>query len=159
MDGRIKLSEETLKLQQYITTQEDGTELSYLEIEQATGIDMNERGKQILRRGIKRARREYSTIRGYGIKLACPETTLPILSGKIIKIDRCVKRAEKTHHTLQEQFFSQLSPEEQKQILFAGAVFGAIRIAAENGKLIYKRKNAEEAQKYNEIKIALPDIS
>jgi hypothetical protein len=151
-----EISEETLKLETYIGTKKDGDELSFFQIETETKIKMNERGKNFLRTALKRAKREYSSIHGHGIKLANASLVVPILSHKFKKIDRAVHRADKSHRNLQEQFFDQLDPVHQKQVLFAGAVFGAIRIAAQNGKLIYKKetKNAND----NGIKIQIPKI-
>lgn len=155
MVEKIEVSEKVLILQNYIENQKDGAEISYITIEHETGVNMDQRGKQTLRRSIKRAKKEFSTIYNYGIKLASPETALSILSNKIIRIDNSVKRAEKTQLNLKKQFFHQLTAEEKKQILFAGAVFGAIRVAAENGKLIYQKKNYQQK---DETKIAIPFI-
>ena len=150
--GRIKqpkrtipeISKETLILEEYIRTKEDGTELSFEQITHETGITMNTYNKNHLRTACKRAKREYASIYGYGIKLADDKTVMPILTNRLVKIDRTVKRGEKSQKILQEQFFNSLSEQEQKNILFIGACFGAIRAAAENGKLIYQKNNPKQ---------------
>lgn len=134
-----QVSEDTLKLQAFIEQQEHGATLSYLEIEQATGVRMDTHGKAHLRQATKRSKREYSPIRGAGIRLASAESCMPILGGRITRIDRAVRRADKSQKLLQEQFFASLSAEDQRKILFAGAVFGAIRLAADQGKQLYKK--------------------
>lgn len=146
MAGRIgttvaQVSEKTLKLQEYIKRFALGQELSYLRIATDTGIRMDEKGKQYLRTAFKRARIIYSVIIGKGIKIAESKDTMPILVNKLGKIDRAVRRADKTQKSLQEQFFETLTPQEQKELLYIGAVFGAIRVAADNGRLIYKKRN------------------
>lgn len=135
-----EVSEETLKIQRLLEEQPDGKELSFDYISAKTGVTMDDRGKGFLRTAMKRAKKVYSPIRGQGVKLADSKSTMPILINKMGKIDRAVKRSEKTHKTLQEQFFSSLPLQQQKEILYIGAVFGAIRVAAENGKIVYSRK-------------------
>lgn len=135
------VSEYTLKIQNYLQTKcKNGDELSFERIHHETGVVMDEKGKGYLRTAMKRAKIEYSAMIGYGVKLADVKSIMPILSNRLVKIDRAVKRADKTHKNLQEQFFEALSPSEQKQLLYVGAVFGAIRVAAENGKLVYQNK-------------------
>lgn len=151
------VSEETLKIQSYLGTVKDGETVDYRDIERGSTVKMDNAGKQKLRSALRRAKREYSPIRGIGIKLACPDMVVPILGNRIIRIDNAVKRADKTHKALQVQFFSSLTTEQQKQILFAGAVFGAIRIAAENGKMIYRK--GKEGIGQNSIRVPIPDIT
>lgn len=139
-----EVSKETLKLQSFIEKQEDGREISFQEIEKVTGVVMDYKGKQYLRSAIRRCKREYSSIHGYGLRLADTGDVMPILTNRLVKVDRAVKRGEKSQKLLQEQFFQSLSPGEQKDILFIGACFGAIRVAAENGKIIYQKKEPKQ---------------
>lgn len=147
MAGTIaEISEETIKLQMYIESKQHGEELSFDRIAHDTGVVMDERNKQKLRVALKRAKREYSAIINYGIKLADSHSTMGLLTNKLVKIDRAVRRGERTQKNLQEQFFSSLNTQEQKEILYIGAVFGAIRVAAENGKVIYSKRNIKEIE-------------
>ena len=136
-----KVSEKTLKIEAYLKTFQPGEELSFIALEVGSGVKMDTKGKGYLRTALKRAKLEYSPIHGEGIKLANPEMTMPILINKLTKVDRAVKRADKSHKNLQTKFFASLTKTEQNQLLYVGAVFGAIRVAAENGKLIYSGKN------------------
>lgn len=151
-----QVSEDTLKIQAFIDSQRPGAILTYTEIQSATGVRMNTDGKAKLRRACKRARREYSPVRGSGIRLASAETALSLVSNRLVSINNATKRGDKTTKLMHEQFFESLSTAEQRQILFAGAVFGAIRVAAENGKLLYK-KNKEVAN--DVVQIPIPKIS
>lgn len=135
-----EVSKETLILQTYIAAQPDGADLSFEKITVDTGIQMDAANKDHLRTACKRAKREYSSIYGYGIQLADTGSVMPILTNRLVKIDRTVKRGEKSQKLLQERFFHDLDEKEQRDILFIGACFGAIRVAAENGKLIYHHK-------------------
>lgn len=151
-----EVSEKTLRLQEYLNNIKPGEVLSYIKITNEAGINMDEEGKQKLRSALRRAKIEYSTIPKYGIKLADSESTMPILSNKIIKINRAVQRAERTHKNLEEQFFSSLSKDEQQKVLYIGAVFGAIRVAAENGRVIYGKSTKQISS--SSINIPIPKI-
>lgn len=142
-----KVSEDVLKIERFLETKNPGEAIGYDELAMETGVEMSIEGKAKLRTALKRLRLEYSPIHGCGIRLADAGLVMPLLSNRIVRIDRAVKRADKTQKNLQVQFFEALSPEEQRQVLFAGAVFGAIRVAAENGRMLYsdnsKKKTAE----------------
>lgn len=140
MDRNViaQVSEDTLKIERFIETKNPGETISYDEISHESGVQMDLPGKAKLRTALRRLRVEYSPVRGYGIKTADAGLVMPLLSSKVVRIDRAVKRADRTQKNLQVQFFAALTPEEQRQVLFAGAVFGAIRVAAENGRMLYK---------------------
>ena len=139
MDRNViaKVSEETLKIERFLDTKKPGDTISYDEIAHETGVEMTNDGKAKLRSALRRLKVEYSPVRGYGIRMADAGLVMPLLSNKIVRIDRAVKRADRTQKNLQVQFFEALTPDEQRQVLFAGAVFGAIRVAAENGRMLY----------------------
>lgn len=151
-----ELLEESIVLGKFIAEQNAGASLSYSAIEHQTRIRMDARGKQLLRAALRRRNIEYTSRRNYGIVLADAEWVAPILSTKIMRIDRAVKRGDRTQRNLQEQFFESLGLDEQKQVLFAGAVFGAIRIATEQGRLLYK-KNLDRAA-LSQVRIELPKL-
>ena len=136
-----KVSEETLRIERFIKSQEPGTKLSYNQIEDETNVKMDVKGKTYLRTAFKRAKLEYAVIRSYGVQIADPDTVMPILNFRLTKIDNAVKRGEKSQKNLQEKFFQQLDPYDQQQILLLGGIFGAIRANAENGrKLGFSKK-------------------
>jgi hypothetical protein len=134
-----EVSQDTLKLQEFIARQPHGAILAYAEIQRETGVEMNLNGKSHLRQAMKHLRREYSSIRNHGVRLADANGVMPILSSRIKRIDKAVNRADRSQRILQDQFFTSLNEQDQKRILFAGAVFGAIRLAAEQGKQIQRR--------------------
>jgi hypothetical protein len=133
-------NQDVLRLQAFLDTQPHGAMLSYAEITRATAISMDMKGRSHLRVALKHCKREYSCVRGVGVRLADASAVMPILSTRIRRIDKAVRRADRSHRILQDQFFQSLSEQEQKKILFAGAVFGAIRLAAEQGREIQQGK-------------------
>ena len=137
-----KISEEYMRLLDYIKNhREPGMLLQYRVVEEETGVKMDRDGRDKLRRAILRTGLEYLVSKGEGYGLAAHDTVMEILGHKVIAIDSRVVRANKAHRTLESQFFASLSEREQKQILFLGSVFGAIRLAAENAKLVYGKKD------------------
>lgn len=150
-----ELDKESIQIQEFLAIQKRGAELSYMAIEHGSGVKMDLRGKTHLRRALHRMKIEYSCTFGYGIRLADTGSVMPILSTRISRIDRAVKRGDRSQRILQEQFFNSLSAEEQKQILFAGAVFGAIRLAADQGRQLYKKRESLSAT----VHIELPKLA
>lgn len=139
MQTLAKISEESLTLINYLKDVEHGQILSYQQIEQDTGVNMNtQAGRSYLRTACKKLKREYSCIRGVGIKLASADTASTLIIGRLVKIDNAVKRGERTYNNVSVAFYNELDPAEQRQINFVGAAFGAIRVAAENGKYYLK---------------------
>jgi len=139
MKTLAKISEESLTLINYLKDVEHGQILSYQQIEKESGISMGTpAGRSYLRTACKKLKREYSCIRGVGIKLASADTATTLIIGRLVKIDNAVKRGERTYNNVSIAFYNELSPQDQKQINFVGAAFGAIRVAAENGKYYLK---------------------
>ena len=132
-------SEDYLKLLEYIQDQPPGVLLNYQMVWDSTGVLMDRRGRDRLRRAIRRSNREYSVVPNVGYKLANAEMVMGILSFKLMRIDNTVKNADRSHLNLQRAFLAQLTQEEARGVLFIGAVFGAIRLAAENGKRLYRK--------------------
>ena len=150
MQTLAKISEESLTLVNYLKDVEHGQILSYQQIEQDTGVKMNTMaGRSYLRTACKKLKREYSCLRGVGIKLADKETATTLVIGRLVKIDNAVKRGERTYNNVSIAFYNELSPAEQKTINFVGSAFGAIRVAAEQGK--YYLKNAVKVNNSNPV--------
>jgi|SRR5208337_5392 len=146
---------DSILLEQYLAEQKPGACLSFLAIEHESGVKMDLLGKGHLLRCLKRMKLEYTPTRGYGITLADPGLVMPILSTRICRIDQAVKRGDRSQKLLQEQFFNSLTADEQKHVLFAGAVFGAIRLAAEQGHQLYKKRGPQSVEAAT-VRIELP---
>ena len=142
--GSRRITPEYLALVAYVeTNRAPGYLLDFRVIEQETGVPMDSRGKQMLRRAIMRTKLEYLAKRNIGCQLADSDTVMEILGHRVMAIDSRVIRADTSERLLQEQFFHSLSVEEQKGILFLGSVFGAIRLAAEQAKQIWGPERKE----------------
>lgn len=134
-----EVHEDVLKLQEFLEAQAPGADLPYMRIEAETGVRMDDTGKARMRQALRRSHLESATKYAEGIKLASADFSMPILGMRMTRIDKAVRRADRTQKNLQTQFYEAMSDADKKKVLFAGAVFGAIRLAAKNGKLMYRR--------------------
>jgi hypothetical protein len=140
-----KISEETLKIVNYLQAIPHGQILTYAQIQKDTDVEMSNSGKSYLRTALRKLKREYSCIHGIGIELASVKTATGIVVNRLVKIDKAVKRGEKTYKNMIVEFYNELPIREQKQINFIGAAFGAIRVAAENGRFYLKNTQASQS--------------
>lgn len=140
-----KASADFVRLVSYVNEMENGFLLEYKVTQKQTGIKMDSKGRTLLRRAILRCHREYALCPGVGFKLAQPDLAMPIMTKRFLSIDSRIKRAEKAHKALLE-FRASLNPDERRGFDFAGALFGAIRVAAENGKKLYGRNQHQLAE-------------
>lgn len=133
-----RASEDYLKLLNYVQTKAPGTLLEYEQVERSTGVNMSrgQLGRDKLRRAILRSHREYEVIPNVGYCLAKAETGTRIVVKQLMTIDGRVRRAEKAHKVIQDSFLFQMTIEEQKGILFLGAMFGTIRQIADQAKAL-----------------------
>lgn len=134
----FKITEEVTKLKEFLETaavERPDTQISYLEIEDATGIPMDLKGKGYLRNAAKYCGVEYSAVPKYGIEIAGPNNGTQIIGGRLARIDAATRRAETATKNISKRYLHDMDDESQKTILFLGSVFGAIRSSAE----AYKR--------------------
>jgi len=144
------ISVNTISIIEYLKDKKPGEKITYKMITTATGVNMNVAGKSYLRTALHKLKLEYECIMNMGIILASEKNTTRILVHKLVKIDNAVKRGEKSYKNLNLSFYDKLSDQERKQINFIGAAFGAIRLAAENGRQIFK---FEKVSNYKSINI------
>lgn len=107
----------------------DGEELSWGRITADTGIDMATAAKHrpLVVRALKRLRRPYEAMRGYGIKLSSAETSLRMVKRGFVRIDNSVKHVDRVQKQLSARHLDQMSPTDQRRMIMAAGFFGAIR--------------------------------
>lgn len=114
--------------------QPDGQEITWKQIEAATGIKMTIRHREYARRALRRIKRPYEPVRGDGIILSSPTNTMRIISRKFIRIDNSVRRAGTTQAQLAERHFEHLDAEDKQRMLTLSGFFGAVRAFASQAK-------------------------
>lgn len=140
-----RASEDFIKLVSFIEDSRAGVLLEYQRVQEQTGVLMDMRGKAKLRNAIIHCGREYALMPTVGYQLAEARLAMPIMTRKFLSIDSRIRRAEKAHEALLE-FRESLTVEERRGFDYAGALFGAIRVAADNGKRLYGREVKRLAQ-------------
>lgn len=148
-------SEDALILMAYLESTPPGVKLPYAQIEQDTGIEMNYNGKQMLYRALRRKKIDYDTVRGEAIIVVSADNGLKIVGKKTHKVVGAVDRATETTNRIAERFIEDMPPEKQKVLKLIQGAFGAIEIAKQQVKAIYKVeiKNIQNAKKH----IPLPE--
>ena len=135
MEHRIiqqrKRCHESLQLESFLSQCPMGAVLTYEDIAQATAVQMDERGKGLLRGALSRLGLEYLCMRQKGIELGSPHTTVKIMEGRFVQVDARVRRAEVSHTRL-ERFTPALSADDKRAMEFIGRTFGAIRVATDH---------------------------
>ena len=152
-----EISEETLEIMRFISGKGPGTVLSYKEIQGATGVTMDAKGKSYLRSALRKLKIEYECTFGESITLASPKNATKIVFHRLKKVDSSVRRAEKTHGNITSNFYGQLNEHEQKRLAFIGSAFGAIRLAVKSGVLYLKEQKMQKVN--NSSKPQLPEFT
>lgn len=144
------VSENTLRIEQFIQTLPYGEVISYGQVYDQTKVVMDNKGKTYLRSALKRLKMPHETIRGVGIKLLSKENATKIVVRDVTKIDRSVKRAERTTIQVRERVFDELTEEQRKHINFLGSIFGAIRSYSQSAKQIFKKEPLKIGEKISD---------
>jgi len=128
----------------------DGSTVSWLEIEKATGISMRTGGpgREWTRRALRKIRRPYEAVRGNGVRLSAPTTALTISGHKFVRIDGAVRIAERVNRQLSERHLDKMTGEEQRTLIAYGALFGTIRAVAKQNKPLIARREIKLAPAY-----------
>jgi hypothetical protein len=135
----FKISAEVKRLKEFLedaAQQRPGQQISYMEIEEITGVPMNVKGKGYLRNAAQYVGVEYSAIPKYGIELASAGNGLSIIGGRLARIDAATRRAEKSTKNISSRYFADMDDRDRSAVLFLGSVFGAIRASADSYKLL-----------------------
>jgi hypothetical protein len=99
----------------YAATLKDGQRLSWLEIQQATGIDMNgRRGRDLFRKAASRAKRPYHPLPGLGVEMSSTENHGEIVSRRHDDVRRAVNRAKQTTTVIIDRHLD--APPQQQQV-------------------------------------------
>lgn len=98
-----EVSEQTLKIENILASGSPGEEFTYQQLQNLTGVKMDNIGKSYMRSALRRLRMPYEVTHGVGIRLLSPDNAMRIVTTKVVKIDNTVKRAEKTVKQVREK--------------------------------------------------------
>lgn len=143
------VSANTLKLEGIFSSASPGEYFSYTNLQQLSGIRMDNRGKSYIKSAMRRLKFPYETIRGQGIKVLSKDNATKIIVRDVIRIDNSMKKAEKTTRQVKDRVYEQLTDGERKNINFLGALFGSIRSYTTSAKRIFKTDTPKIGDKIN----------
>lgn len=134
-----EVSKETLLIEAYLKTLNPGEKIPYVILEKETGVKMTNRGKQFMRSALHRLKLEYTCIHGVGIELCSPINATGIIAHKVIRIDKAVKRANKTTKHVSDQFYDQLSDEAKLHVNFVRSALAPITSYSKGARLFFQK--------------------
>lgn len=143
------VSVNTLKLEGIFSSATAGEYFSYQNLQQLSGVRMDNRGKQYIKSALRRLKLPYETVRGQGIRLLSKDNATKIVVRDVIRIDNSIKKAEKTTRQVKDRVYEQLTEGERKNINFLGALFGSIRSYSQSAKRIFKNDPLKIGEKVN----------
>lgn len=137
-------SDDTLKLEAYISTKKHGDVISYQELIDMIDVDVrlpHNRGK--FYSACRRLKREVTNMQKYGYRLSCCDTAIPIVNGKLNRVISGTRRMVKSVDNLGEHHGADLTPS-QKDVLTNSKYAGnAIMGSARSAKKIVRREVAQ----------------
>lgn len=129
-----EVSEQTLKLEKVLSTATPGEYFTYKQLQELSGVTMNEKGKQYMRSAFSRLKLDYEVRPGEGVTVLSPDNAMRIIAHRVIKIDNSVKKAEKVTKQVQKRVYNELSDVDKKQINVLAGFFGTIRTWSNSAK-------------------------
>lgn len=141
-----KPHEKTLLLAEYLSKKPEGARLSYVEIEESTGVRMDVTGKGYLRSALKMSHIETLNVKGYGIELVCADTAVEAVGKQFVMIDNSVKRGRKVTQNIASQFNTKMNEQDRNKVSYAISIFGAIEASADSYRAMRKLEKFREKQ-------------
>lgn len=124
---------ETLRL--YLEAKPDGSILSWVEVEQQSGVSMRERSNRALvTLALKKLKRPYSSIHGSGIELSGPRNAANQAENSSRRAFRGLKRASKNVDRIGALHLERMPPEDQQRLLAQRSILGALASAGKTSK-------------------------
>lgn len=134
-----EVSKHTLKIENVLSSATPGEFLSYKQIQELSGVQMDNKGKGYMRSALKRLKLPVETISGKGIKIISKDNATSIVVSKVQRIDSSIRKAEKTTKQVRDRVYNELPEVEQKNINFLSALFGTIRSYSQSAKKIFNK--------------------
>lgn len=127
---------ELARLVEYGSTLAHGARVSWLEVEQATGVSMrDDYGRDLFREAVReKLKRRYVALPGFGIEMSSPENANEIASREIQQIGSAVDRAGKTTGLLIEQHLDKMQQDQQARLLQKQAFLATIALSGNLSK-------------------------
>jgi hypothetical protein len=130
-----EIQQAVAKLVEFFRDVPDGEDVAWLRVEAETGVTMDEHGKPLVRRALKKLGRPYASVRGVGLRMSSAENALSIVQGGFVRVDNALRRTDKTREVLAARHLDQMTPGDQQKMLVLAGFFGAVRTFARDASL------------------------
>ena len=121
-------------LRVYIAALADGAHVSWVEVTQASGVEMNARGKALVSLVAKRLRRPYLSLPGDGIAMSSTTNALDIVGGKTKRFIGALAIAKETTEQVAGRHMNELPQAEKNRLMHHQAVFATLALSASLSK-------------------------
>ena len=125
-----EISKETVLIEKFLESKTHGDFVSYAEVESATGVTMNYKGRAFLRTAIKRRKLKGMAARGVGYEIIDEKTAFTAIIHGTRKIERAVKGLHSTTKHVIGNFYNKLTDYEQKKVVQIESGCAALKMAA-----------------------------
>lgn len=121
-------------LREFLGELKNGARVSWVEIEQGTGIKMDRRGQPLVRAVLKETGREYLALPGHGIEMSSPDNALDIVAGRLRRVDNALSVATKVTANVVSQHLEAMPSDRRQEILRTQALLSTLRFVGEGGR-------------------------
>lgn len=120
-------------LRAYLTGLADGTRVSWVELEQQTGVPCSSRavGRSLFRTACKRVGRRYEPLHGSGFEMSSAVTANSIVDRTIRKVAGDIARARGTTEIIAARHLDDLKGDDRRRIEHQRAALATIGLSAE----------------------------
>ena len=132
--------ERLAKLRDFVDALIDGRRVSWLEVEQATGIKMDPAGQALIRLTLKRQRRPYLSLVGLGFEVSSAHNGVPIVEAKTRRFVSALAVARETTEQVSGRHINEMTQPNKNKLLHHQAVFSTLELSASLAKKLPAKK-------------------
>jgi len=126
-----KRSSTVQELMVFLDNVPPGATVLFEQIEQETGITMNQSGREKLRQALHSLERPYQPIHGKGIELLGVQNGLEIVHGKMNVVQKSIANAKRIHRLVDDQVGPALKPHERRSLGIVATALTAMELAGQ----------------------------
>ena len=119
-------------LREHITTLADGTRVSWVELEQKTGVPCGPKspGRGLFRIAVKRCGRRYEPLHGDGFEMSAPSNANDIVDRAVRRVGTHLTLAKDTTEIIAGRHLDEMSGDNRKRIEHQRAALSTIGLSA-----------------------------
>jgi len=145
----LERQERARKLRAFLEPQPNGARISWVEIEQFTGVDMgtDTAGRELVREALDRLRRPYIKVQGLGIELSSKDNATQIGDEATERVTEQMRLSQRKIDRTIARHEEELSAGEKARLARQSAQIGTYRLACEVARRQLGAKKPEKPEK------------